>query len=187
VSRGSVRQPCRGLPARAFSPPPKGPPPPPPPPPQTPPRGGVFFSYALRTETMHFSLASTSHLTHTKCMEDTKRIETATMVAEASLEAPKTAEQTLSALRAAQSAGGKKAHENLTPAERTERGKRAAAARWGKLRVCDECQIAPVELRLIPSAKAREAGCINRRLCYACMGNVVRAQNDALGRHLGIS
>jgi chromosome segregation ATPase len=64
-------------------------------------------------------------------MEDTKRIETATMVAEASLEAPKTAEQTLSALRAAQSAGGKKAHENLTPAERTERGKRAAAARWG--------------------------------------------------------
>jgi hypothetical protein len=42
------------------------------------------------------------------------------------------AEQTLSALRAAQSAGGKKAHENLTPAERTARGKRAAAARWEK-------------------------------------------------------
>lgn len=104
-----------------------------------------------------------------------------------------TPEQTLQALREAQSAGGKKAHAGLTPAERTERGKRAAAARWRN----DEAAYEQIGTRRMNGtdwpdylvAKREGGKWIVRRLCNGIdqmQPSTCRSRTEAIRTHAAL-
>lgn len=78
------------------------------------------------------------------------------------------AEQTLAALRAAQSAGGRKASAAMSPEQKSERGKRAAAKRWAKPSLCANCGD-PAEYRYSDATRGHQF----IRVCGPCLRKAV--------------